>query len=127
MFGALVLGGSMLIQPPDAEAEPESQEPSSQPDEQTSKTPQKPPVQAKSIPASPPPARLKMTKTDQPRKAKKPEQHCQMEFTLHKYSRDGVELIPTCLDDKSDAEILKVIHEAKKQTCMSPFCGCWLG
>ena len=126
MFGALVLGGSMLVQPPEAEAEPESKELKGKPD-QGSQAQQKPPVKAKSVPAPPPPARLTTSEINQPRAAKRSAQHCQMEFTLHKYSRDGVELIPTCLDDKSDAEILKVIHEAKKQTCMSPFCGCWLG
>ena len=64
-----------------------------------------------------------------------PEDYCQLEFNLNKYARSsdpaaeegGVEKIRTCLDEKSDEEILKIIQDAKSQTCNSPFCGCWLG
>lgn len=52
---------------------------------------------------------------------------CQLEFTHIQYSREGETPTKTCLDEKTDKEILEIINEAKKNTCMSPFCGCWLG
>ena len=55
------------------------------------------------------------------------ERYCQLEVTQYKYDRDSVERVQVCVDEKSDEEILKLIKEAKKQACMSPFCGCWLG
>ena len=33
----------------------------------------------------------------------------------------------TCIDGKSDEEILKIVKEAREPSCMSPFCNCWLG
>ena len=55
--------------------------------------------------------------------------HCQLEFALQKFDREGdrYEKDVTCLDKLSDDEILKVIKESRSETCMSPFCGCWLG
>lgn len=53
--------------------------------------------------------------------------YCQLEFTLNKYAREGVDHEVTCLDELSEAEIKKVIDNAREQTCNSAFCGCWLG
>ena len=33
----------------------------------------------------------------------------------------------TCLDQKTDEEVLKIVNDAKEESCISPFCGCWLG
>ena len=60
-------------------------------------------------------------------KEHKTREFCQVELTLNKYDRSGVTPIKTCLDGKSSEEILKLVEKAKKQTCQSPFCGCWLG
>ena len=110
MFGVLVLGAAAIAEanepkpPVDQDAQPPTSQPSTA-DAQTAK-----PII--------PPATSPQTKRDE---------HCQLEFTLNRYSREGVEHIKTCLDGKTQAEILKVIDDAKKQTCGSPFCGCWLG
>ena len=55
--------------------------------------------------------------------------HCQLEFSQNKYNGNGVPMKTDkiCLDEKTDAEILKFIEAARKETCQSPFCGCWLG
>lgn len=55
--------------------------------------------------------------------------HCQMEFSQNQYDREGrrVSTESICLDDKTDEDILRFIEEARKDTCESPFCGCWLG
>jgi hypothetical protein len=54
---------------------------------------------------------------------------CQIMFSLSRYDRDGVRehTDTVCLDEKTDEEILTVIREAREETCQSPFCGCWLG
>jgi len=139
MFGALVLGGGMLIQTTEAEAEPSAQNPNTKPAEhkdteatgkasntkdrlaqkKQKKSSSEKPVLPNSDQAKRPPTQ-DQTQTNP---------HCQLNFTLHKYDRDGVSNFntTTCLDDKSDAEILSIIKEAKKQTCNTPFCGCWLG
>jgi hypothetical protein len=114
MFGALVLGGGMLVSTTNSVADPgENPEQNSEEkkSEQTT-TPTEQPLN---------PQRDVQTKQDTP------EDHCQLEFTLYKYNREGAEAVKTCLDDKKDEEILNIIKEAKTQTCNSPFCGCWLG
>ena len=80
-------------------------------------------------PVTVPPAKIETLKQAENKRLDKtrPAKHCQLEFTFNKYSRDGVNSSRTCLDGKKDAEILKIIEEAKTQTCQSPFCGCWLG
>ena len=104
MFGALVLGGGVLLSS-NGEANP----PATENKESTTKeaAPQK----------------------EESTQDKKPEENefCQLEFTHIQYDREGRTQIKTCLDDKKDEEILKIIKEAQKKTCMSPFCGCWLG
>ena len=108
MFGALVLGGGVLLSnngeanPPATESkEPTTKEPAPQKEESTQ---EQKPVE---------------------------NEFCQLEFTHIQYDGEGrtqtKTLTKTCLDDKKDEEILKIIKEAQKKTCMSPFCGCWLG
>ena len=55
--------------------------------------------------------------------------HCQMEFSLSSYDSDGIRAGTNtiCLDEKTDEEILTVIKEARKEPCKPAFCGCWLG
>lgn len=110
MFSVLVLGAATMAEAnePKPSADQDAQRPTSQPSNADAQT---------ANPISPPATRPQ-TKRDE---------HCQLEFTLNRYSREGVEHIKTCLDGKTEAEILKVIDDAKKQTCGSPFCGCWLG
>lgn len=111
MFGALVLGGGVLITSTNSDAEPADNTETSSEDkspadlEKSTAEPLKTPVLEKDT----------------------PKDNCQLEFTLYKYDRAGVEAVKTCLDDKNDEEILKIIKEAKTQTCKTPFCGCWLG
>ncbi|MEC7987323.1 MAG: hypothetical protein VX278_19285 [Myxococcota bacterium] len=125
MFGALVVGGGLLVSC--AQAEPESQSDKPTPKETT------PPKETTAPKDTSKEASSANRETSSPPTSADPEQphptdtHCQLSFTLYKYSRDGVDPVHTCLDDKSDKEILKVIEEAKKQTCASAFCGCWLG
>ena len=108
MFGALVLGGGMLLSG-NGEANP--------------------PEKDSTTPATKEAAPQKEESTQD----KKPEENefCQLEFTHIQYDGEGrtqtKTLTKTCLDDKKDEEILKIIKEAQKKTCMSPFCGCWLG
>ena len=108
MFGALVLGGGVLLSS-NGEANP----PATQSSTPTTKEPSSP---------------KKESEQDN-----KPEenQFCQLEFTHIQYDGEGrtltKTLTKTCLDEKKDEEILKIIKEAQKNTCMSPFCGCWLG
>ena len=136
MFGALVLGGGMLIQPTEAEAEPNAQEPTTKPKPKESTAQKTAPsakvdqtAQTKPIKriAPPPSSRLAKSKLSPP-EAQRVE-HCQLDFTLYTYDREGIveSQQSTCLDNKSDAEILSIIKKAKEQTCNTPFCGCWLG
>ena len=139
MFGALVLGGGMLIQPTEAEAEPEAQEAAAKPAKRKdteaknqasskkgslTKESQTKPLGQRNTPQKTGSSKVKSALIPPPSNT-----ICQIDFTLHTYNRDGVSESQktTCLDDKSDAEILSIIKEAKKQTCDSPFCGCWLG
>ena len=122
MFGALVLGGGLLMTSGGAEAEPV--EPPAEKKDNTSSS-----ATGEQKPVTVPPAKIETLKQAENKRLDKtrPAKHCQLEFTFNKYSRDGVNSARTCLDGKKDAEILKVIEEAKTQTCQSPFCGCWLG
>lgn len=55
-------------------------------------------------------------------------QICQIELTLNSYSmRRRSENKTVCLDQKTDAEVLEVLSDFRDETCMTPFCGCWLG
>jgi hypothetical protein len=122
MFGALVLGGCFHQSNPANSGEPEADT-----------TEAKPAIQDPTQPTSENPSRPNQDKS--PEEAA-PADYCQLEFNLNKYARfnepgaeEGKvdERVRTCLDDKPDEEILKIIKEAKTQTCNSPFCGCWLG
>ena len=108
MFGALVLGGGVLLSS-NGEATP----PATKNDSPTTK--ETAPTQQDSE---------KSKKTSE-------NEFCQLEFTHIQYSGEGRTLCKTlnttCLDEKTDEEILKIIKEAQKNTCSSPFCGCWLG
>ena len=108
MFGALVLGGGVLL---------------------SSNGEANPPATKGTEPAKTEPA---PTKEDAEQNKKTEEnEFCQLEFTHIQYNGEGrtltKTLTKTCLDEKKDEEILKIIKEAQKNTCMSPFCGCWLG
>ena len=108
MFGALVLGGGVLLSN-NGEATP----PATKNPEATNKE------------VSPTP------KESTEDKKNEENEFCQLEFTHIQYEGEGANqsktLTKTCLDEKKDEEILKIIKEAQKNTCMSPFCGCWLG
>ena len=113
MFGVLVLGAGAIVQasePTTPEASAKSG-PGEQPTTMPTTQPQtkEPAKQPTTMPAA------------------KPPEHCQLEFTFNRYDRERVQSIKTCLDGKSDEEIMKIINDAKNQTCASPFCGCWLG
>ncbi len=58
------------------------------------------------------------------------EEDCELEVTLNN-AYDFERMVPkkytTCIDDKSDEEILSIIKEKKKAACYTPHCGCWLG
>lgn len=117
MFGALVLGGSLLVNPSITEADPPSN---------SEVKPPSPPVKTKR--QSPSSATRKPSPKPSNLVLERPKNDCQLEFTLYKYKKnDEIEAVKTCIDDKSDEEILKIIKEAKKETCRTPFCGCWLG
>jgi hypothetical protein len=128
MFGPLVLGGGMLVQSMDAEANPVEQEPTEEPpiDESRKATDEQ-----KGGAKAPSTVEAEEPQTGEPVAVESSEDEasgtCQLEFTLHEYDRDGVASSKTCLDGKSNAEILEIVEEAKNQTCASPFCGCWLG
>ena len=137
MFGALVLGGGLLVATTDSNADPDTDS-----EKKTEKQPEK-----KEVPAQQQESNTKSKEAiqhpkDNPREnttqgslsepltepqARPSVTNCQMEFTLYKYDRESIEPVHTCLDEKTNEEILKIIEESKKQTCMSPFCGCWLG
>tara|TARA_B100000683_G_scaffold267744_1_gene301897 strand:+ start:727 stop:1074 length:348 start_codon:yes stop_codon:yes gene_type:complete len=106
MFGALVLGGGVLLSNNGKATPPETQE---------TKTPTTQPAPQK-----------EETKKEKPTEVN---EFCQLEFTHIQYNEEGraKTLTKTCLDEKKDEEILKIIKDAQKNTCMSPFCGCWLG
>jgi hypothetical protein len=144
MFGALVLGGGMLVASTNAIADP-VENPESTPEEKTSeelvskkkKSRKKPFKKKKSEGEVLEEKGLELSKNeadpvnipeeDSQLVLERPEGDCQLEFTLYLYNRDGVEAEKTCLDEKDDEEILSIIKEAKTQTCNTPFCGCWLG
>ena len=123
MFGALVLGGCMHQGTPanaDSDQNATKTTASTPATENTDST-----VVDEAAPA-----------TSDSSEARPPEDYCQLKFTHHKYTRfnapgatlrNKVESVITCLDEKSEEEILKIINAAKKQTCETPFCGCWLG
>lgn len=118
MFGALVLGGGILVQPGCAGADPVQKKPAPDPSAE-----QPAPVQPAVPPAQPTSAPTADTAAANPDNA-----YCQIELTLHKYKRDGVvESVKSCMDGKTNAEVLEALEAAKKQTCGTPFCGCWLG
>ncbi len=112
MFGVLVLGAGAILHSVDPASAQEKTNvgPGDQPTSAPTKaTPKAPSSQPTTMPA-----------------VKEPE-HCQLEFTFNRYDRERVQSIKTCLDGKSDEEVMKIINDAKNQTCASPFCGCWLG
>ena len=118
MFGVLVFGGSMLVHAEEPPKTPTNSDDAGVPGAPSATESAKPAESQQ--PAIP-------SKKTEARSPTQPATRCQLEFTLNKYSQGGVKHIKTCFDGKSDAEILKMIEEAKKQTCRSPFCGCWLG
>ena len=130
MFNVLVLGSSALIHSPPVEAEPTAHKINNK--DQTKAPTQKEP---KSQKINQPKA--SNSNSVQPRPSQVPkvrvidhnEPHCQIEVTLHKYNDKGHSQTQTktCLDQKSEREIIEFIKESRKKTCQTPFCGCWLG
>jgi len=115
LFGVLVLGSSFLLHA--AEPGDAPKQPNTGPDDSAKPTPGE---TAKSAPGERTPPT--------PPKAKQPvNKFCQIALTLNQYDRKSVQKVTTCLDGKTNAEILKAVEDAKKETCRSPFCGCWLG
>ena len=137
MFGALVLGGGMLVTPTDSTAKPfkdcvrkaENKTPKDTTDvketkdlKETTETKEtKDTSEVKVVPL--------VLEAEPPLVLSPPENHCQMEFTFYQYNSDGeaVAADKKCLDEKEDKAILKIIQESKEESCKTPFCGCWLG
>ena len=131
MFGALVLGGGMLVTPTDSTAKPfkdcvrkaENKTPKETTDTKEIKDLKETTdiSEVKVVPL--------VLEAEPPLVLSPPENHCQMEFTFYKYNSDGeaVEADKKCLDEKEDKAILKIIQESKEEACKTPFCGCWLG
>ena len=127
MFGALVLGGGLIAQAqalPNPPSNTPKQPPATTPDNMKTVAPDAPTKRAPGTASKTNPVPSKIPDVRPP---PGPKTYCQLEFTLNQYDRDDVKKVKTCLDGKSHAEILKVIEDAKKNTCASPFCGCWLG
>ena len=136
MFGALVLGSGALLTVTHAPAHPTQPV---QPDSdiknkahasgssQVAPPKAQPKTQPKTQLKPQPTTQLKSRTLSKSSRLGATTQYCQTEFTFYEYHRDGSEETVTCLDDKSEAEILKIITEAKKSMCKSAFCGCWLG
>jgi len=143
MFGALVLGGGMLVAPTDSTAKPfkdcvrkaENKSPKdtttdAKETNEVKKTTE--PTDSKELEVSAtkdvevPPLDLEAGSR---LVLSPPENHCQMEFTFYTYNSDGeaVAADKKCLDEKEDKAILKIIQESKEEACNTPFCGCWLG
>ena len=137
MFGALVLGGGVLVTPTDSTAKSfkdcvrkaENKTPKDTTDVKDTKetkdlketTETKDISEVKVVP---------LVLEAEPRLVlSPPENHCQMEFTFYTYNSDGVAVAADkkCLDEKEDETILKIIQESKEEACNTPFCGCWLG
>ena len=112
LLGALVIGGGMLL--------PGCAVKASDPSEQAEPAVGEPAAETPPAALSPAPG-LTLAAPASPL--------CQIEFGLNRYNRDGIleSAERSCLDEKSDEEILTIIKEARKQTCETPFCGCWLG
>lgn len=56
------------------------------------------------------------------------EKYCQVAMVKTKFQMKGdPEITTICLDQQTDEEILNTINDAKEESCISPFCGCWLG
>ena len=137
MFGALVLGGGMLVTPTDSTAKPfkdcvrkaENKTPKDTTDVKETKetkdlkesTETKDTSEVKVVPL--------VLEAEPPLVLSPPENHCQMEFTFYTYNSDGeaVAADKKCLDEKEDKAIIKIIQESKEEACNTPFCGCWLG
>ena len=114
LFGALVVGGGMVLQgcagkDPSAAADGVAE---------TDKSATEPTSTAPGDKAS----------TDEKSQIAVDPNYCQVELVFHEYTREGEDRPQkTCLDGKSKEDILKRIEEAQAKACMSPFCGCWLG
>ena len=138
MFGVLVLGGGVLVQSPQVSGEPTSKDvlkkdalnqPTSKlkvaPTNQLVAEDKQQQVESKQgqiDDQKPPPSiNSRIITHDEP--------HCQLEVTLHQYDSEGHSQTQTktCLDNKSETEIIKFIKASREKTCKTPFCGCWLG
>ena len=138
MFGVLVLGGGVLVQSPQVNGEPTSKdvlkkdalnqptsklkvEPANQLAAENKKLQERSKQAQNDNQKSPPSLNGRIITHDQP--------HCQLEITLHQYDSEGHSQTQTqtCLDNKSETEIIKFIKASREKTCKTPFCGCWLG
>ena len=152
MYGALVLGGGMLVAPTDSTAKPfkdcvrksENKSPKDTTADDTETTDAKKTKKTKKVKETKEQTESKEIEASSTGDVEglpsdleagsrlvlsPPESHCQMEFTFYKYNSDGeaVEADKKCLDEKEDKAILKIIQESKEEACNTPFCGCWLG
>ena len=129
MFGALVLGGCIHQSTP-ADSTQTASNPAEKSEAKSEVSEVKSEVKNPEQGIEPAPREPDATKQAAP------EDHCQLEFNLNRYKQfntmeggdeNSVERIRTCLDEITVEEILKIIQDAKAQTCKTPFCGCWLG
>ena len=56
-----------------------------------------------------------------------PDEICQISMQLKHYDFHNERTEKTCLDGKTDVEVIQKLKEYQGQTCITPFCGCWLG
>ena len=130
MFNVLVLGSSALIHTCPVEADPIPNQRNKK--KQTKISTRKNKQNQKVIHAKthkPVAAQPRQLQQPQARVINHNEPHCQIEVTLHEYNDKGHSQSQTkiCLDQKSESEIIEFIKESRKNTCQTPFCGCWLG
>ena len=54
---------------------------------------------------------------------------CQIELDFNQFDKNGKKSVTTttCLDEKSDIQVMDAVEVARDKSCMTPFCGCWLG
>ncbi|MCB0366956.1 MAG: hypothetical protein H6624_02590 [Bdellovibrionaceae bacterium] len=66
--------------------------------------------------------------TELPGEVQVEEEICQVAVVQKKYALNRpVQVTTVCIDQKSDEEAIQLIQEMRKESCYTPFCGCWLG
>ena len=90
MFGALVLGGGILVTATSTQADPTEDSGRKSEVEKKKETTESGESKESSNRLKPP--------HDRPSQIDPPKDHCQLEFTLYTYDREGVEPVKTCLE-----------------------------